>query len=1047
MADIKKVIEVEVISNTGDVQKLSGSLEDVKKQVADISKAANNSVKFKMDGVEKTADEIANLSAQTDKAAESTKQLGNETKTLKQQYKEAVAALSEFEQGTEGYNIAAQRAGALKDQLEENARAINANKSGADALIGGLQGAAGAFAAVEGAAALFGKQNEDVQKALLKVQAALALVNGIEAFKDSIPNFTKIGQLVQGLPAKLGAAAAAIFGFGKAEKLAAAETTALGAAAATTAVEEQALGVSGAAAGAEIEAGMAGATVATNALKATIISTGIGALIVGLGAAAAYFASSYESSSDKAQRKSKETAEILSEEGKQYGEYIKAIETEIKRLEDLGFDPSKQYEKLQEENSKAITNLKKQADEAYKEYQRLFDEYNKETNEKDKAAKKLAAEQQFTVHQQLYNDQKAYEAKRYAISFAGGQAQIDAVTKEIKKKIALREAEGKSSIDLQIELNKKIQEINDKQIDKNYKLEEETEQKLQELRIKQAEERKKKYQDNLNANKSFVSAKLALDLATIENEKAAALSTAKNDEEKLNIEKDAYKKSKEARLQAIKDQLDLDLKLAQSQGKTAKEIETIKKNSAAATKAIETEQINNTVANTEKEFKIRMDGLSEEARILQEKVKLEGASFEDRIKLQEKQNEIELANLIKQGKDTTETIKRQSDELIKLRRELKQKELQDAQGLGNLQQAIDDSNAIINLKRNEGEKLGAFIKRRNDLEKKLTKARLEDTSNDLKAQLDQEIEVDGKKVKVLKEGSKERLEIEKQLAENKKTIKDQEVEDDAKTEQQKLDNRKMAIEKTMELLQGLADIANSILEAQTKKVEDEYAKQRKAKEDENARELSNIELTDSQKEELQRQHDIELQKLEEEKAAKLKEVQKKQADISFAITLAQIAAKTALAVMSVTAEAALAAPLLIPGIIALGAVEIGAATAQRAAVQGLARGGMVYGPGTETSDSIPAMLSNGEAVINAKAVKRFAPLLSAINQSTGGAPIRPHFAAGGIVTANPGEVAISNIQDIAAVTGQSAVRAYIIESDVASASVKNARITRQSRIK
>lgn len=67
MAAIKKVIEVEVISNTGDVQKLSGSLEDVKKQVADISKAANNSVKFRMDGIDKTADDIANLSVQTER--------------------------------------------------------------------------------------------------------------------------------------------------------------------------------------------------------------------------------------------------------------------------------------------------------------------------------------------------------------------------------------------------------------------------------------------------------------------------------------------------------------------------------------------------------------------------------------------------------------------------------------------------------------------------------------------------------------------------------------------------------------------------------------------------------------------------------------------------------------------------------------------------------------------------------------------------------------------------------------------------------------------
>ncbi len=48
-------------------------------------------------------------------------------------------------------------------------------------------------------------------------------------------------------------------------------------------------------------------------------------------------------------------------------------------------------------------------------------------------------------------------------------------------------------------------------------------------------------------------------------------------------------------------------------------------------------------------------------------------------------------------------------------------------------------------------------------------------------------------------------------------------------------------------------------------------------------------------------------------------------------------------------------------------------------VQKFASGGFVSGGGTSRSDSIPAMLSNGEYVINAKATKQFAPLLNAIN--------------------------------------------------------------------
>jgi flagellum-specific peptidoglycan hydrolase FlgJ len=61
-----------------------------------------------------------------------------------------------------------------------------------------------------------------------------------------------------------------------------------------------------------------------------------------------------------------------------------------------------------------------------------------------------------------------------------------------------------------------------------------------------------------------------------------------------------------------------------------------------------------------------------------------------------------------------------------------------------------------------------------------------------------------------------------------------------------------------------------------------------------------------------------------------------------------------------------------------------------------ADGGYVRGPGTSTSDSIPAMLSNGEFVINAKATQKYGALLQRINTDT-----MPHFASGGLVSELP----------------------------------------------
>ena len=52
-----------------------------------------------------------------------------------------------------------------------------------------------------------------------------------------------------------------------------------------------------------------------------------------------------------------------------------------------------------------------------------------------------------------------------------------------------------------------------------------------------------------------------------------------------------------------------------------------------------------------------------------------------------------------------------------------------------------------------------------------------------------------------------------------------------------------------------------------------------------------------------------------------------------------------------------------------------------------AEGGLVTGPGTGTSDSISAMLSSGESVINANSTAQFGSMLSQINQAGGGVPI------------------------------------------------------------
>ena len=82
------------------------------------------------------------------------------------------------------------------------------------------------------------------------------------------------------------------------------------------------------------------------------------------------------------------------------------------------------------------------------------------------------------------------------------------------------------------------------------------------------------------------------------------------------------------------------------------------------------------------------------------------------------------------------------------------------------------------------------------------------------------------------------------------------------------------------------------------------------------------------------------------------------------------------------------------------------------AVKKLHHGGSVIGAGNGTSDSIPAMLSNGEYVISAKAVQNAGvPILDKINNFANGGMVRydiPKMSSGGRVRYNDGGLASSS---------------------------------------
>ena len=100
---------------------------------------------------------------------------------LRQARKEAQEMAETFGFASDEFKRAAERADDLDDQIKAvNARIGAIDTEGKIETFGNaLQGVTGAFSVVQGAAALFGDESEAVEQALLKVQAALAIQQGV----------------------------------------------------------------------------------------------------------------------------------------------------------------------------------------------------------------------------------------------------------------------------------------------------------------------------------------------------------------------------------------------------------------------------------------------------------------------------------------------------------------------------------------------------------------------------------------------------------------------------------------------------------------------------------------------------------------------------------------------------------------------------------------------------------------------------------------------------------------------------------------------------
>jgi len=98
------------------------------------------------------------------------------------------------EQGTDEFKTLAAEAGRLKKTIAQVDMEVDAlSMTTANKLGGALGGAASGFELVQGAMGAMGAESEAVEAALLKVQSAMAIAQGVQGVKEALPAFKALG--------------------------------------------------------------------------------------------------------------------------------------------------------------------------------------------------------------------------------------------------------------------------------------------------------------------------------------------------------------------------------------------------------------------------------------------------------------------------------------------------------------------------------------------------------------------------------------------------------------------------------------------------------------------------------------------------------------------------------------------------------------------------------------------------------------------------------------------------------------------------------------
>lgn len=204
-AEINKQANVLKLTSA-EFKKTGLSLEQLIAKMKEGSKATQDNdkvLKQSQEELKSLRKEFEELSKKFDELKNKQKESGDQSDSLRQKLKllkERIAELKLANQdNTEEFRNMVVEAGKIEDALGDAASEIRNFASDSrtlDNVLGSIQAVAGGFAVAQGTVALFGDENEELQKVLLKVNALMAVLQGLQSVSNALQKEGAIAQLL-----------------------------------------------------------------------------------------------------------------------------------------------------------------------------------------------------------------------------------------------------------------------------------------------------------------------------------------------------------------------------------------------------------------------------------------------------------------------------------------------------------------------------------------------------------------------------------------------------------------------------------------------------------------------------------------------------------------------------------------------------------------------------------------------------------------------------------------------------------------------------------